>query len=430
MNKNITTSYKRQSGAAVLVISVVLLLAVTLLVVYAARVGLLDQKISGNEYRHKVAFANAEAGMEQAASFLRANPALHDGNAADGWRSCAGLTTIFPCDIAGATQVFDTLLAVGVINSAVSTIAGTNGFLIQAAANTTTAVGSGVSDDGTGVAVVQVSYAKTALITPGNIPPIMAPTVDLSGNFTVVPDPNGGGPGVAVSAWVKTSVTSGGSGSWQTCNHGDFQDSGVCIDTKTDTEAWGVCNCIAGEQISDGTNINDDIVIDPTINFPASPFEYIFNGATQAEILARAEVKGKVVADCTSSTFGGPPATVPTTVDGILLSALDEPLVWVTGICDFPNNTIIGSRTTPIILVASGLLRATGNLDIFGIVVGLGDFQLNGGVVFHGSAISEDSTKLTNGSFKQVYDESVLNALADDTLTTDISKIKYSWRDF
>jgi Tfp pilus assembly protein PilX len=426
MNDSNITPLKQQHGAAVLVTSVILLIGVTLVVLFASRVGLLDQRISGNEVRHKEAFANAEAGLEQAAAYLRANPSLHD-SATAGWATCTGSTTIFPCNITGATQVFATVVVNTSIDTSVNPITAlpkSQSYLVKTA-TTTIAVGVGASADDTGAATAQIEYAKTSLLTPGHIPPIMAPSIDLSGNFTVVPDPNGGGPGVAVSAWVNTSVTSGGSGSWQTCNHGEFQDSGVCMDTKTDTEGWGVCNCLAGEQISDGTNINDDIVIDPSADFPSSPFEYVFNGATQLEVRARAEAKGRVVADCTSSTFGGP----PTTVDGTLLSALDEPLVWVTGLCDFPNNTIIGSRTTPIILVASGDLRATGNLDIFGIVVGLGDFQLNGGVVFHGSAISEDSTKLTNGTYKQIYDESVLNAF-DDTLAIDISKVQYSWRDF
>jgi Tfp pilus assembly protein PilX len=430
MNKSLIKTYKRQNGAAVLVISIVLLIAVTLLLIYAARVGLLDQKISGNEYRHKTAFANAEAGMEQAASFLRATPALHDGNAADGWATCTGSTTIVPCDIAGATQVFATVVVGTSITSSVDTVAamtGSEAFLIQTAAGTT-AVGIGASDDGTGAAIAQVSYAKTELLTPGNIPPLMVPTGTLNGNFNIVPDPNGGGPGVPISVWAKTTLGSG-TGNWKTCDHGEYKDSGaVCTDTKGDGDSgadWLACRC--DNERSNKDNLQEDIVLYTDADFPDSPFAYVFGaGATitaadlitlKAEIKARAEATGLLLANCDSLQAD--------------FNALNRPaLVWVDGDCETGAGSTIGSRDRPVILVVDGDLRINANSEFWGIVIGLGDFVLNGGPVIHGSAISENSATLTNGTYYQVYDENVFMNLREDTINTDIAKIAYSWRDF
>ena len=438
-----------QQGAATLLVTVMLLIGVTLIALFATRVGILDQRISGNEVRHKEAFANAEAGLEQAASFLRANPSLHDGATA-GWIPCAGLTSVFPCSVAvGAslvnpTLVYATVAASTITSSVNSVLVNSKSYLVKIGDNTT-AVGLGNSADGTGEAVAQIEYAKTSLLTPGEIPPLMSPSVDLGGNFTIVPNPNGGGPGVAVSVWVNSSVTSGGGASWQTCNHGEFEAAGICMDTLDDTDAWKVCGCT--ENLSDSGNIGDDIVINPSADFPYSPFAFIFGvdipgppppgGAdsdkddlvaeTKLEIKARAKAKGKVVDDC--SALAGP----PTTINGVLLTDLKIPLIWVEGDCSFPTGStvILGSRDTPLIIVVEGDVHANGTLDVWGILIGLtADFSLNGNVVVHGSAISDLPSNLTNGGYAQVYDEDVFAALADDTLTTDIAKVKYSWRDF
>lgn len=427
MNKNSEKQFRREGGAAVLVISISLLLAVTLLLVYAARVGLLDQKISGNELRHKVAFANAEAGMEQAASFLRANPALHDGNAADGWDICAG-TAIFPCDLAGATQVFATVVTGTSITSLVNTTASSNGdneaYLIQTAAGTT-AVGRGFSDDDTGEAIAQVRYAKTSLLTPGKVPPLMAPTATLSGNFNIVPDPNGGGPGVAISAWLKTGGLTP-SGNWKTCHHGEFKHgTDVCIDAKGDgtvSNDWLACSC--DNEISNSTNIGDDIVIDAVADYPSSPFAYVFGddssgdlNVLKAEVKARAEATGLLLPNCDTLQAD--------------FNALGRPaLVWIDGDCTTGSNSTIGSRVNPIILVVDGQLQTSANSELWGVFVGLGVVRLNGGPVVHGSTISEVGTVLTNGTYYQVYDEDVFSNLRDDTVNTDIAKIAYSWRDF
>lgn len=412
-----------QRGAVVLVISVVLLIAVTLVVMYAARVGLQDQRISGNQYRHKQAFSNAEAGMEYAAAYLRANPVLHNGNAADGWNTCAGNTTLFPCNIGDAEEVLGTVSG-GVITSDVPSTAGVSSFLVKTTDGATVALGVGTSDDNTANSVVQASYAVRNLIVPGQLPPLMMPSGNLSGSFTVVPNPNGGGPGVPISVWSTDDALATATGSWQTCDHEDYRDGDVCMDTKGDGETgddWQGCSCTGYR--SDKDNIGIDIVTYPTANFPTSPFVYVFGeegddpATLKAEVKSIAESEGLVRPNCDG-------------LQGSFAGLTGSALVWIEGDCSINSNSVIGSRNKPIVLVVEGDIKTNGGAEVWGILVGLAGFQLNGGPVFHGSAIADITGELTNGTYDQVYDEDVFANVTDPDINSILSRVQYSWRDF
>lgn len=415
---------KSQRGAVVLVISVVLLIAVTLVVMYAARVGLQDQRISGNQYRHKQAFSAAEAGLEYAASYLRANTTLHSGNAADGWNSCAGSETVFPCNIDGAEQVLGTVATGGTITSSVPTTGDVSAFLVKTADEATVALGVGTSDDNTANSVVQASYAVKNLIVPGKLPPLMMPSGNLSGSFSVVPNPNGGGPGVPISIWSTDDALATSTGSWQTCDHEDYRDGGVCMDTKGDGDTgadWKGCNC-SGVR-SDKDNVGIDIVTYPTDNFPTSPFVYVFGeegddpAVLKAEIKSIAEAEGLVLPNCDG-------------LEGSFAGLTGSALVWVEGDCSINSTSVIGSRNKPIVLVVEGDIKTNGSAEVWGIMVGLAGFSLNGGPIFHGSAIADITGELTNGSYDQVYDEDVFANVTDPEINSILSRIQYSWRDF
>lgn len=415
---------KYQEGAATLVVTVMLLIGVTLIALYATRVGILDQRISANEYRHKEAFANAEAGLDQAGAFLDYNPSLHDTvtAAVGGWVAC-GASTVACNAVTGSTFFYTVDEIPDPDLAAVS-----DAFIVKTATGTV-AVGIGASADGTGQAIAQVSYGLSTLLSSGEIPPLMMPTGSLSGNFNIVPNPNGGGPGVPVSVWaVDTTDTTGAN--WKTCDLGEFKDStNICMDTKGDGSVdrdWLPCSCDV--ERSNSGNVNEDVVLDDVSAFPDSPFAYLFGAGatvTAAEVTAlKEEIKGKAASgdglllqDCT--TLGADFA-------GLTGSAL----VWVEADCDIPAGSLVGSRDKPILLVVEGELRVNANSEIWGILMGLGNFVLNGGPVIHGSAVAEIQGDLTNGTYSQVYDANVFANLRDDSVNSDIAKIKYSWRDF
>lgn len=409
-------SKQHQKGAAVIVTAVLLLIAVTIVVMFAAQVGLQDQRISGNQFRHKQAFANAEAGLEFASSFLSQNKNLHEGGL--GWTSCAGNTTIFPCNLDGADSVYGTMNG-GTITSSVPVIAGIEAYMLKVG-DATRIVGVGTSDDGTANSVVQVDYAAQELIVPGQLPPLMMPSGNLSGNFNIVPNPNGAGPGVPVSVWAKNTTTLG-TGNWKTCDHDQYRDTSgggnaICTDTKSAGTArdWLPCKC--GDERSNKDNIREDIVLYPEADFPSSPFFYVF-GKSQQDVKAQAESDGLIIENCNNLANS--------------VAAFSEPvLVWVEGACDIPQNSLVGSRAKPVILVSEGLLSINANSEVWGIYFGLGSIKLNGGPVIHGSVISEITATLTNGTYYQVYDPDVFANLKDADINTILSRLQYSWRDF
>ena len=421
---NAISTIRGQKGVATLLITVMILIGITLISLFATKVGILDQKISGNEFRHKEAFANAEAAAEQAAAFLSANPRLHNVDAS--WISCTSpsdLTSSFPCDLSGTTHVYGSESG-GVITSTViqiSALTNSTAYLVKKG-DKTVALGVGAAGDGTGEAIVQVEYAKSNLLTVGAIPSLMFPTGSLSGSFTIVPNPNGGGNGVPISVWSKNTLDTAGA-NWKTCHHGEFQDAGKpCLDVKADGESWSSCSC--NEEISSSGNVNTDLVLVSGDKFPVSPFNYLFgnqdlltDGVTlKSEIKERARATGLLLPNCD---------TIVSDFSTLTASAL----VWIEGDCIL-GGAILGSRSKPIILVVEDLLRVNANAEVWGILVSLNDFVLNGGPVVHGAAISEIESDLTNGNYSQVYDEGVFASLRDDAVNSIRTKVKYSWRDF
>lgn len=435
---NLQRSLKKQKGAAVLLVSIVLLVGVTLVTIFAARVGVMDQRIAGNEYRHKEAKAAADAALDQAASFIANNTNLYEGTVGGTypWVACTGvLATKFPCQNGATTYdlAYDGDLTTTTsieslqdgtkaieLNSGISADSYLTYTNSSSVGNILNAIGKGSSLDGTGDAYAQVSYTQITLLTPGKVPPIMTPMIKLSGSFTIVADPNGGGEGVPISAWISTIDTTGGAGSWQTCQLGSYRDGAdICSETKDDTVTWKDCGCVVGETLSEsGTPhvINYDLVEVGPGAFPDSTFRYLFPNMPDFATLRDSSIPVKKLTTCTnlvSETSGFTEASV----------------VTVDGDCDIPAGSIVGSRDGPVLLVVSGELKINANSDFYGIALGMTKVSLNGTATVHGSLLAEDATNLSTGGYTQVYDPFVLDNIAKDLETFGLAKRKYSWID-
>lgn len=431
----------KQKGAATLLVSIVLLIGVTLITVFAARVGVMDQRISANEYRHKESKSAADAALDQAASFIANNTALYDGTVGGTypWIECTGgYASLFPCTNGGdtydlaydgdlsTTNIIESLQEGGKgieLSSGVNSDSYLTYTTSATVGNILTVIAKGSSLDETGNAYAQISYTEVSLLTPGKVPPIMTPMIELSGSFTIVGDPNGGGPGVPISAWVSTLDVSGGVGSWQTCQLGDYRDGGnnVCVDTRIDDVTWKDCACVADQELSkSGTphEVKYDIVEVGPDAFPDSTFQYLFPALTTFNHLLG--VAGVVeLEDCDN-------------LDTIASTFTSSTIVAVTGNCSIGGGagaTIIGNRDAPLILVVNGALSINANSDFYGIALGLNAISLNGTATVHGSLLAEDATNLSTGGYTQVYDEAALAALAEDLETIGLAKQKYSWTD-
>jgi len=423
---NLQPSFNNQKGAATLLVSIVLLIGVTLITIFAARVGVMDQRIAGNEYRHKEAKAAADAALEQAGAFIRQNPDLYEGTSAN-WSDCTPVQALFPCRV-GTTdyeKVYSTVVGTTTIDPLAYTTSlnsdiDSDSYLVFTTSislgNILTAVGRGSSLDGTADSFAQVSYSQVSLLTPGEIPPVMASVIDINGSFTIVADPNSGdNNGVPISAWVAT-LDGTGTGSWQTCQLGSYKNGNdICSEkfdeTETNNSGWGGCNCDTTDFLSTNSDINYDIFEDTT-DFPSDVFGYVFNGDNPDNVKTRAAGLNHVFADCTG------------------LASVDlkgAPLVWIEGDCTIPAD--IGTTENPIILVVEGLLKINADHNVWGLLLGIGEIQLSGGPIIHGSIIADSTSKLSAGGYTQVYDPSVLESLTDPSVNTILSKLRYSWID-
>ena len=101
----------RQQGVVTTFTGVLILVMLTLMMFFALRVGVFDQRNSSNDMRQKLAFHVAESGIHHAKEFFRANSVIAASleedllpNGTDGWlSSVSGATRWVKCSDAGIT---------------------------------------------------------------------------------------------------------------------------------------------------------------------------------------------------------------------------------------------------------------------------------------------------------------------------------------
>lgn len=431
-NLNGLTFPRKQKGAAVLLVSIVLLIGVTLIVIFAARIGVMDLRISANEYRHKEAKASSGAALDQAAAFMSNNPALYDGTSAQ-WNDCdasPALQQAFPCTVGSTaydkvfSPVAGTVISELQYTTTLSNGANSNSYIVYTTSNTgvtiLSAVGTGQSVDETANAAEQVSYSKGSILVPGQVPPVMTPNLTLNGGFTIVGNPNlDGHPGVNATLWATTI---GSSGTWQTCAPGDYKDgTTVCLDAYDETSDWSGCDCdptpdgygdpkyLLSYRSAGNEKFGDDILDPVAFPFPPDPFDFVF-GMSKPSMEGLVDANGVVANSC----------------DDVDFTALSNPYVWINGNCSLGGN-VYGAKDTPVVLIVTGDFSVTGNFEYWGIIYGMDDLTLNSNSRVHGSIIAESPSKLTNGGYHQIYDPDVLTNLGADDVNTFLAKLKYSW---
>lgn len=388
-----TVKWKRQAGYATLGIGIVLLSILSLMTIYLSKSGILDLRTSADKARHAEALAMAERRLDVGVGWLSNSGnretfitgGANDVNNDATWPTCDTLAAPFSTlgtqwrclslsstyDIGGgATQTDAFVLATP---ATVATGRGLNYFVL----------GTGESADLTASAVVKEGFHLHNVFEPGHgFPPPMVGVgnIPLNGTFSVVANPNGGGPGVPVSVWSHTDI-SAPSGSSATCQLYEFNRDGDCTG-----------GAISSAAIGKGPDIVDN---DPYPNFPSDLFAFTF-GVSPGDVKAQATV----VNDCTG------------------LAGLSG-IVWVMGSCTISGT--VGSAAHPLIVVVeSGDITMNANSAFYGLMFAYGpngnagDITANGGATFHGSMLSNDTVSMginINGTFNMLWDGTVQGAL-------------------
>ena len=300
MNTIHTTPRRRQRGVSTLLIAMLMLVILTIVTIFSVRVGLGEQRISGNEYRQKMAFQVAESGLSQSIEYLKANTdkltsAVTSGWLFDGdpyWQPCSkpkpASMLVDPCDELPTTPIdvrAGSYRYVGpvagsrtgklplVVPSAAGSVGGFGASfdayatlcrldmslvvnnVIQPRCSLSpakegtfyvTVVSKGQLSNEAATAVVKQSFGTFRLIGRGpDVPLVAAGIVTTAGSAELVPNPDAAGFGVPLSIWSKGNAKVDSS-NINSCQLGEWLvNYGNLAAPTEDDVANGVCaNCV------------------------------------------------------------------------------------------------------------------------------------------------------------------------------------------
>jgi hypothetical protein len=452
-----------QRGVATLVVAMVLLIAATFLTFFAAKIGIQEQRMAGNDARQKGAFQTAEALLDRAKTFLNVNSSAF----ADwGWTACAG--TAMPCGDGqnvkfdgswSFVEVRDLATSDGTGDSgddSLGTLSGDAYYLtrdpaaVSGGSQPVLLVAQGLSDDGSGRAVVRQALKRVFTVQPGPIPPLTAPAVGISGSFHLVGNPNhlltkaelqnittancnnfNAGSGQLLSIWTDQPFNTlvNGVGSWDLCQAQFFKTNteaplssyGGCF-LGTSTSGCGcqsdqdpqlsVCRSQNFGNSSDPNKLTVCGIKDNDPNFPDDLFAWLF-GAAPEDVKANAD---QVLPNCSS------------------LTTASKGLIWVTGDCSPPGD--VGSRLDPVVLVVDGEITFGANSQVWGLAVANESpkVKLNGGFTIHGAMVLVDhvnppTTFQASGTYNAIYDPCVFAAIFNNDDFVEFAPVEGSWSD-
>ncbi len=437
-SSSITINHNAQGGYATLTIGVVMLLIITLMTIYATRSGILDIRTAADRARYAQAMAQAERFVEQGFAWVMRNRDNLDPNVWTGathYGACSGGAAV-PCGDGNTNRYDNTYRYVcygdgnndGRIDGTVSCGSRVVFYLVgqtHAATATQTnydivARGGILAYDEQGnienlsslraTAVVKQGIYFYSINNPDEVPApfVAAGNVDLSGNYSLVTNPNGGGNGVAVSVWTANSVTTGGSSA--TCQLTEFNITGTCTSTMA-LSSGGI-----------PTNPYMDDLVENDANFPADLFNYLF-GVPSADYVSKKN-QFTQISDCDD------------------LSGASRGLIWYKNTTneECSPTSDVGSADHPVILVVEDADFAfRGNDDFYGILFLFSPntagslAALNGGGTLHGSVINDNPASAgttLNGGFKLIYDPSVMGKIFTTVETMGLAKLPGSWTDY
>ena len=493
---NIGRLPRKQRGAFTMFTAVLVLILLTEMIIYAVHVGVFEQRKSSNEMRQKEAFHLADSAIEFGKEFMLANAVAVPSVEAGGWLSAgslrwlecgdAGLTdaqgthpcyaepadnatdfphdlrnnmyyysvdgsTNLPIDVSGvladATQnvnLHALLCMLDIDRDADPIIQGcttdpdkqdSRYFMV-----TLLARGEADCDGGTCTARALIAD-KIGSFGPGggeggpNVPLTSRSTFPPTGTAEVVPNPNGGGVGVPISAWLNANegcpsdppVDPTG-GSWSTCERHEWYG----IDILPDDYKCPTTNCACGQQekrLSWSEQGDQRVGIDivPDENFPCDLWAYMFG-------VPKYEADGLTIND-ESVDFVKYGVAQEVLTDCDSLDENSHGVYWVSGsLCKVAANRQIGSAETPVFLIsAAGETQFNGGASLFGTLMvtdvenAAAKLDAIGTMTIYGAAVIDGALGQYNGTFQIVYVESILDSVLE---TGGFGAVSGGWSDF
>ncbi len=373
-----TTKYpKKQAGMAVLTISIILVILVTMVSLYLSRTILFEQKMVNNDFKSKTTFESAEAGLAIALEYLANGLDRNNDGVID---------PVFDSDNDG----------VGDSNTGV-----------VGQANVLVSVNEIVANDITSLNVVSQATSlddasvKTVTTTMQSLDPLpnhpdnpltTRGSLDVNGSATVH-NPEG-----------HSTIWSGGD-----VDIGSNNSTATYIADPTDATYPGCMDIPRGcaeIQTSNKEIVGLDILEHDSDLFnltPAGIFENFFGMSPKAykETMASMVIDPSAPAEsigCAANTY-----------DGCVSGSTNE-VVWYQGDVEINGGTV-GCRSSvsgsnlcadsdeaPTILIIDGDVTFSGSPHFYGVVFIMGDASASGNSTFHGAVITGGSLNSTSGS--------------------------------
>ena len=394
-------SKKRQQGMAVLIISIILLVLITLISVYLARTVLVEQKMVSNDFRARQAFDNAEAGLALAME------AISDDKY---WDKDGDILGIVDTNGDGINNSYDPVTQSDIAtldNGSVSIVVTLeiinelNAYRIES---------TGLSDDGT--ARRTVTSMMRALNPLPNVPdnPLSTKGTIVLGGSATVHNPeghstiwSGGDVDVGSNNSTKTLIADPSDEFYPGC-----MDDGSCETVETSSKDNIGLDII--EHDSDLANLTESEMFENFFGMSPERYKEVMSDI----IIGGTDARG----DC-DNTWDG------------CVNGSENDIIWHDGNVSGagaltmgcaesiqgggPNKVCNESDQMPSILIIDGDLNITGTPHFYGIVYVMGSIIGTGNSTFHGALIiGGDVTNSTGGSLDAHYDSSLLGKLKDN----------------
>ncbi|MDR3491091.1 MAG: PilX N-terminal domain-containing pilus assembly protein [Gammaproteobacteria bacterium] len=356
---------KRQRGAATLLLTTILLMTATLIVIFAANYSSMQQKIASNQYRSQQSYEAAEAGLEFGMVYLQQYKATVIANPNNGFINYSDSNT---------TNI---TLSNNSKFSVVYTNPIANNFNLIRVRST------GVNDDATSTKVVtQDVQTGSMFFQLPTIPTTIRGSMVLAGNSVVTNLEN-------------TNTILSGSATFLFDNSATLTASGG----------------------SSPGNIRSDIQQNNTalknLTTDALFANYFANSTTTMKNYAVNSYSG-------SQSYGS------------ILANKNGTSIWIDNpgnVSTFQGNGIVGTSSSPVMLIVNGNLRLTDNVVINGFVYVIGNLLLDSNGVVNGGLVATGTVKLDDTG-TVVFNSSILNAVKQLPSMTFVGKVAGSWKDF
>jgi hypothetical protein len=450
MNHHVVTcgrsSLSKQAGAVTLLTSVMIMLLATILVVAVSRTTLMEQRISGNEIRTRMAHEAAEAGLNFGLAYLTqttdsggATVPMGADKDKNTFADPIALTTLTGTPTKYSIRFFDPRMGLAAIscpsdpgpvdcdcNSPAAIAANacpspasppidppiTCGVSPTFSATPPTylrtprIVACGWSDDGLGRAMLSQGLGTVpAISNPVTMPLTSKGAVDVQGSATITNYYNN------FTVWSGDDVTTMGNSGKTFMRNPNVPPPANSVPPPPPPSACSTSDdyvCLTQKDLIGLDVIANDIQLSNLTD--ADMFKVYFGqddvAAYSANVASMADVA---------------PGNVGT------LNGVKQESFVVTGSITNTMNFTIGSRDQPVVMIVDGDWTGGGNTTVYGIVYVTGNIALTGTKTVYGGMVVEGTVSGT-GSLDIIYDPLVADNAANNVGRA--GSIPGSWRDW